>query len=168
MGKYADFAAITQAALAHACTALNLPLDSAKSKRLMAAYDHLALFPDAKEALAALSGRKLAILSNGCPAMLGPLVSNAGLRTTLTTVLSVDELKTYKPTPRVYQLAPDRLGVAKEEIAFVSSNYWDAAGAKNFGFTVFWINRAGVRPDALGVEPDHILQKLNELPAYLA
>ena len=54
----------------------------------------------------------------------------------LTAVISVDEIKVYKPDPRVYQLAPDRLGVATDEIGFVSSNYWDAAGAKNFGFRV--------------------------------
>jgi 2-haloacid dehalogenase len=167
MGAYADFTAVTQAALEHACAVLGLSLDAGKSAQLMAAYNNLALFPDARDALAALSGLKLAILSNGSPAMLGPLVANAKLTATLSAVISVDELKIYKPDPRVYQLACDRLGVAKEEIAFVSSNYWDAAGAKNFGFRVFWINRAGARADALGTAPDIVLSKLTELSAHV-
>ncbi len=79
----------------------------------MAAYDNLALFPDARAALAALSGFKLAILSNGSRAMLEPLVANANLHSTLAAVISVDDLRIYKPVPRVYQLAVDRLGVAK-------------------------------------------------------
>ena len=78
MGRYEDFTAVTEAALGYACRQLELPLDAAKSRQLMAAYDHLALYPDARDALAGLTGLKLAILSNGSPAMLGPLVKNAG------------------------------------------------------------------------------------------
>jgi 2-haloacid dehalogenase len=133
----------------------------------MAAYDNLALFPDARAALAALSGLRLAILSNGSPAMLNPLVRNAKLDSILAAVISVDAIRIYKPDPRVYQLAADRLNVATEEVAFVSSNYWDAAGAKNFGFRVFWINRAGARADALDGAPDRTMAKLTELPAHL-
>ena len=167
MGRYADFATITREALAYACDVLHLPLDAKKSAHLMAAYDDLALYPDAQEALAALSGFKLAILSNGSPAMLGPLVSNARLDKTIATVISVDEVKIYKPDPRVYRLAPERLAVTTKEIGFVSSNYWDAAGAKSFGFNVFWINRAGAQPDALGAAPDAMLAKLTELAARI-
>jgi len=167
MGTYVDFGAITEAALAYAGAVLDLPLDRGKTARLMAAYDNLAIFPDAREALAALAGFKLAILSNGSPAMLRPLVEHAQLTTTLAAVISVDEIKIYKPDPRVYRLAPERLRVATDEIGFVSSNYWDAAGAKNFGFRVFWINRAGARADALGAGPDHVLRALTELPAHL-
>jgi 2-haloacid dehalogenase len=165
MGRYADFTAVTQAALEYACKVLHLSLNAGKTAQLMAAYDKLALYPDARAALAALSGLKLAILSNGSPAMLGPVVKNAGLDKTFDAVISVDAVKIFKPDPRVYQLAPDALGVTKSAIGFVSSNYWDAAGAKNFGFNVFWINRAGVEPDALGAAPDAVLAKLTELPA---
>ena len=168
MGRYEDFTAVTQAALEYACTGLQLPLDAARSGQLMAAYNQLALYPDARDALAGFSGLKLAILSNGSPAMLGPVVKNAGLEKTFNAVISVDEVKIFKPAPRVYQLAPDRLGVAAAEIGFVSSNYWDAAGAKSFGFNVFWINRAGAQPDRLGAAPDKTLQKLTELTAIVA
>ena len=168
METYADFAAVTRSALEHTCAALDLPLNADQADRLMAAYDNLALFPDARAALAALSGFKLAILSNGSRAMLEPLVANANLHSVLAAVISADEIRIYKPAPRVYQLAVDRLAVAKSEIAFVSSNYWDAAGARNFGFRVFWINRAGARADTLGVVPDHTLAKLTDLPALLS
>ena len=168
MGRYADFTAVTRSALEHACAVLDLPLIADKADRLMAAYNNLALFPDAHAALAALSGLKLAILSNGSLAMLGPLVRNAKLDSILAAVISVDEIRIYKPDPRVYQLAVDHLNVAKEEVAFVSSNYWDAAGAKNFGFRVFWINRAAERADVLGVAPDVALTKLTELHSHLA
>ncbi len=167
MGRYADFTAVTRDALEYACHGLQLPLDTAKSAQLMAAYNNLALYPDARTALAALSGLKLAILSNGSPAMLGPVVKNAGLDKTFTAVISVDELKIFKPDPRVYQLAPAKLGVAASEIAFVSSNYWDAAGASNFGFRVFWINRAGAQPDRLSAAPDAVLGRLTELAHHL-
>ena len=163
MGCYEDFTAVTRAALQYACHSMQLPLDADKTAQLMAAYNNLALYPDAREALATLSNLKLAILSNGSPAMLNPAVKNAGLDQTFTAVISVDEVKIFKPAPKVYQLAPDKLGVAKSEIGFVSSNYWDAAGAKNYGFNVFWINRAGAQPDALGVGPDAVLGKLTEL-----
>ena len=167
MGRYEDFTLVTRAALEYACKALQLPLDTHKSGQLMAAYNNLALYPDAREALAGLSGLPLAILSNGAPAMLGPLVKNAELEKKFAAVISVDDVKIYKPDPRVYQLAPDRLGVAAREIGFVSSNYWDAAGARNFGFNVFWINRAGAQADPLGAAPDAVLARLTELIAHL-
>jgi 2-haloacid dehalogenase len=167
MGRYTDFSELTRAALEHACTALDLALDRAAADRLMAAYTNLALFPDVRDALTGLHQFKLAILSNGSPAMLEPLVRNAGLDTIVTTVISVDEIRIYKPDPRVYQLAVDRLGVGKNQIAFVSANYWDAAGAKNFGFHVFWINRTGACADALGAAPDRTLAKLTELPEHV-
>ena len=77
---------------------------------------------------------------------------------------SVDELKIYKPAPQVYELAVQRLRVAKERIGFVSSNCWDALGAKSYGFTVYWINRGGAPLDALGFKPDAELRSLAELP----
>jgi 2-haloacid dehalogenase len=144
---------------------LHLPLDAKTSAQMMAAYDNLAPFPDAPDTLAALSDLKLSILSNGSPAMLAPLVENADLADAFDAVISVDEVKIYKPDPRVYELAPAKLGVAKNEIGFVSSNYWDAAGAANFGFKVYWINRTGAQPDSLGVEPYRVLSRLSELIA---
>ena len=167
MGRYADFSRITEDALVHAGAGLGLALSAAQVARLMDAYLHLAPYPDARNSLPELAGRKLAILSNGSPGMLAALVRNAGMDATFAAIISVDSLKTYKPAPAVYQLAVDALGVARENIGFVSSNCWDACGAKAFGFRVFWINRTGAPLDALDAVPDHVIHSLDELPALL-
>jgi 2-haloacid dehalogenase len=130
----------------------------------MQEYRRLALFPDVVNALQQLPGKK-AILSNGSPDMLDPLVMQSGLR--FDSVLSVDELKIFKPAPEVYALAVKRLGVEAGRVGFVSSNCWDALGAKAFGFNVFWINRTGAPVDRLGPRPDAILKTLGELPEVL-
>ncbi len=167
MDRYEDFAAVTEAALRHACAGLKLDLAPAHVDRLMDAYRRLAPFSDVPGTLERLQAFRLAILSNGAPAMLEPVVRNAGLEGRIRDVLSVDAVKTYKPSPRVYQLAVDRLGLPASAIGFVSSNGWDAAGAKAFGFTVFWVNRAGAPMEELGVWPDHVIGSLAELPALV-
>jgi 2-haloacid dehalogenase len=160
MRRYAPFSQVTREALAYACQALKLALASHQEDALMQQYLALAAYPDVPDALAGFQGRK-AILSNGSPDMLEPLVQHSGLK--FDAVLSVDALKVFKPAPEVYQLAVDRLGVPKEAIGFVSSNCWDALGAKSFGFHVFWINRAKAPVDALGFQPDRIVGGLDEI-----
>ena len=110
---------------------------------------------------------RTAILSNGSPDMLDAAVDNAGIRDRLDAVLSVDELKTFKPDPRVYQLACDRLQVAPGEIAFQSSNAWDAHAASHFGFRVVWINRFGQARERLPGRPDVTLKTLAPLPGVV-
>ena len=133
----------------------------------MDAYLRLTPFAEVPGTLAQLGGARLAILSNGSPAMLEPLVAHSGLGQLIRDVISVDVMRMYKPAPRVYQLAAVRLGVPAASIAFVSSNCWDAIGAQSFGFTSFWVNRAGAQVDALGVAPARQLRTLSELPAAL-
>jgi 2-haloacid dehalogenase len=164
MRRYAPFSQVTREALAYACQALKLPLAAHQEDALMQQYLALAAYPDVPDALAALTGRK-AILSNGSPDMLEPLVSHSGL--TFDAVLSVDAVKMFKPAPEVYQLAVDRLGVPKGVIGFVSSNCWDALGAKSFGFRVYWINRTAAPVDRLGFQPDGQLGSLGDLPEVL-
>jgi 2-haloacid dehalogenase len=167
MGRYEDFARITADGLAHACAALNLPLDEAASRALMDRYDHLDPYTEVPATLDVLAGRTRAILSNGSPRMLDAVVRNAGLASRLEHVLSVDALRIYKPHPSVYAMACVQLGVDAAEVGFVSSNYWDIAGATAFGFRTFWINRAGVMPDELGLRPFGILASLTDLPPLL-
>lgn len=163
-----DFAALTAHALDYAVSALIAPLDAAGKERLLDLYTALAPYPDAATVLAGLAPRRRAILSNGTRAMLDPLVSASGLAPLLEAVISVDEAGVYKPSPRVYQLAVDRLGVAAEGIAFVSANGWDAAGAKAFGFTTFWINRGGLPVERHAPAPDYIVGSLTEVAALVA
>jgi 2-haloacid dehalogenase len=161
MQRYVPFSTVTREALAYACETLGLELDRVREQALMQEYLRLATYPDVQETLKKLKSRKQAILSNGSPDMLLPLVGHSGLR--FDAVISVDELKIYKPAPQVYELAVRKLNTEKTRIAFVSSNCWDAIGAKSYGFRVYWINRARAPVDRLGFRPDAILGSLNEV-----
>jgi 2-haloacid dehalogenase len=158
MRRYVPFSTVTREALESACESMGLILDESQKHGLMAEYLTLATFPDVADALMRKVAGRTGILSNGSPDMLEPLVKHSGLK--FDAVLSVDEVKVFKPAPRVYQLAVDRFGVPKERIGFVTSNFWDAAGAKSFGFTVYWINRGGAAAERLGFQPDRILKSL--------
>ncbi len=164
MGRYEDFRKVTEDALVFACMKLGLELSDERRALLMNAYHTLDLFPEVNEALKKLSGVPLAILSNGSPSMLGAVVKNSGLEGVLSKVISVDEVKIYKPSPQVYQLAIDAFKVEnRAEIGFVSSNGWDVAGAAWFGLTTYWINRADAPIEELGIQPTKILRTLSGL-----
>ena len=164
----ADFAAVTAQALDFALAGLGIELGASERNRLQGAYLTLAPFPDVVAALARLAPRPRWILSNGTLAMLEPLMRHTGLDAHLDGVLSVDAAGIYKPSPRVYQLAVDRLGLPPGRIGFVSSNGWDAIGAKAFGFTAFWINRASAPVDRHGPAPDRVISTLADLPPLLS
>lgn len=164
MRRYVPFSQITRDALNYACESLKLALDAAQTDALMQEYLGISPYPDVPGALQKLKGKK-AILTNGSPDMIEPLVEHSGLK--FDAVLSVDAIRQFKPVPEVYQLAVERLAAAKEHIGFVSSNCWDALGAKSFGFTVYWINRTGAPVDRLGFQPDALLGSLGDLPEVL-
>jgi 2-haloacid dehalogenase len=161
MGRYVPFSTVTREALRYACEALGLSLQQDHESELMGEYLKLATFPDVADALMKKHAPKTGILSNGSPDMLDPLVTHSGLR--FDAVLSVDAAKIFKPAPAAYQIAIERFGVPKERIGFVTSNFWDAAGAKSFGFQVYWINRGGVAAERLGFQPDRVLKSLAAL-----
>ena len=171
MGRYVDFNQVTRESLQFACESLHLTYSDTALTRLNQAYRELALFDDALPVLQQLRREhptvKCAILSNGAAGMLNAVVTYNKIDALLDAVISVDEVGIFKPDPRVYQLCGDRLGVDRGSIAFVSSNGWDAAGAKAFGFTTFWINRASAPVEHLGVTPDRMLNSLAELPARI-
>jgi 2-haloacid dehalogenase len=165
MNRYEDFWQVTESALEFSCRSLQLRCDSAQRTALMQEYLRLKTYPDVAPALRDLGGMPLLILSNGSPRMLEAVVGHAGLSKTFAALLSVDSVKTYKPSPVVYQLAVEKTGLEKSQIGFVSSNSWDVAGAASFGFQTFWINRAAAIPDRLGVEPSATLTTFSELPS---
>jgi len=166
MDRYEDFWEITKAALLAAAAQLQIRLSDAQRDALMNAYLAPAAFPDAKPALEALRAfAPLAILSNGSPHMLEAMIAHNAFDSYFTAIISADHVKIYKPSPRVYALGPEILGIPASEIVFVSSNAWDAAGAKAFGYTVCWCNRSGAAPEELGVLPDFTVRGLEELPA---
>ena len=122
----------------------------------MSLYHRLKAFPEVPDVLRRVkaAGLKTAILSNGTPQMLDAAVANAGLSPFFDHVLSVEEVGSFKTDPKVYQLAVDRLGVAKSEITFQSSNAWDAYAASAFGMRVVWCNRYRQQPERLQGKPD--------------
>ena len=155
MGGDEDFWRLTRASLEFALESAGLPAEPALCERLMAKYLDLDLYPEARQALDSLNGRKLAILSNGSATMLDALVEASGIAPLLADVISVDRAKTFKPDPRCYALVEPALGIAKHEVLFVSSNGFDVAGAKAFGFKVAWIERGGgpVTPASSDIGP---------------
>jgi 2-haloacid dehalogenase len=162
-----SFDALSAHALDYAVAALSLDLDREARRRLREAYLDLSPFPDAAPALAALAPLPRLILSNGTLGMLEPLVRRSGLAGYLDAVLSVDPAGIFKPSPDVYTLAVDRLGLPAGRIGFVSSNCWDAIGATAFGFTTFWINRSSLPVDLHGPAPAFVLSTLAELPQHV-
>jgi 2-haloacid dehalogenase len=169
-GRHADFAQVTADALEFALESLALGGDAALRARLLHLYERLAAYPDAREALASLraAGLRTGILSNGTPAMLASAVRSAGLADLLDAVVSVEEVGIYKPHPSVYARGAERLGLAPGEILFVSSNGWDAHGAKAFGYQVAWCNRSAQPRERLPEAPDAVVRALAEVPALIA
>ena len=192
MRRYEDFSVITRESLAYSIRVLGLTHDAAMFERIMDKYLHLDLYPDAIPTLGKLKERRLAILSNGSSGMLDTLVRNTGLDRVLDATISIDSRRIFKPAPDAYALIEERLGVRPAEVLFVSSNPWDACGAKAVGLNVAWIERVSpeamalacvqsdlVAPltmfralrtqmDELGVRPDYRIHALSELPDLVA
>ena len=168
MGSHVDFWQVTSDGLEFAMAAHGVA-DSALHERLLDLYLRLDAYPEVPATLARLSGAgyATAILSNGSPKMLAAAVGSAGLSASLSAVLSVEDVGIFKPDPRVYQLAVDRLQVASAEVCFLSSNGWDAAAAAHFGFRVAWINRFDKQQERIPADPDIIIRRLDELPPLL-
>jgi 2-haloacid dehalogenase len=146
MRSYEDFWSVTQAALEFALRSVGIEPLPSLCDPLMSRYLHLDLYGEAEQALGSLRDYKLAILSNGSPSMLAALVGSSRLAGRFAEVISVDRVKAYKPDPACYALVEPALGVAKEEVLFISSNGFDVSGAKRYGFQVAWIDRAGDVP----------------------
>lgn len=168
MRRHADFWQVTGEALDYALDHFGLT-DASLRQDLLDAYLSLDAYPEVAETLRHLkaAGLQTAILSNGSPVMLRAAVTSAGLTDLLDQVLSVEAVSVYKPDPRVYALAVERLGVRPDEISFQSANTWDAQGAACFGFHVAWINRFGQRLECLPFQPDAELKTLTALPALI-
>ncbi len=192
MGRYEDFWTVTRESLDFTLKTLGLATTPELLTQVAEAYDSLSLYPEALAALEGLAAHRLAIFSNGSPAMLKRLVAHAGIGAFIETVVSVDEIGVYKPDPRGYAHVEKRLGLAREEILFVSSNGFDIAGAKAHGFHVARIERVPserlraelaeasvidpalmfkalrMQPEQLGLHADVTVAALTDLASYVA
>jgi 2-haloacid dehalogenase len=189
LAGFRDFTFITAASLDFALRAAGIDPENTITKPLLDKYLDLDPYPEAKEALTALKRRggfTLAILSNGSTAMLTALVKNSGLDAFLDATISVDAARKFKPHPECYALVEERLGLKKNEVMFVSSNGFDVAGAKHFGFEVVWIRRGAgavassgqigpaqmyrllrANAETLGYVQDHTVSALTDLAGLL-
>lgn len=167
--QHTDFWAVTQDGLDWALEKHGGADDPELRERLLALYWELQAFPEVPEMLAELTnaGKTCAILSNGSPDMLNGAVSSAGLEELLDSVLSVETVGIFKPSSKVYDLVQEKYNVAKDEVLFVSSNGWDAAGATGYGFQTAWVNRGNDPVDRMPHRPKHILKDLSELAALV-
>jgi len=169
MGRYADFSQVTADALDYVLEANHLAGSPLRDK-LLTLYASLAAYPDAAPCLMAVknAGARTGILSNGSPSMLAAAVTSAQLGAFLDYILSVDAVRIYKPSPNVYKLACDAFGAEPDEIAFVSANGWDCAGAAAFGFRVIHVNRFHQADERLGTAPEAHVANLAEAAERLA
>ena len=170
MGRHRDFWGLTEDGLVFATTNLKLDLTPEKRKRLMESYLSLAAFPDVKPGLEALKkqGVKLAILSNGEPRMLEAAAKSAGIHDLLDKIISVEEVKIFKVSPRVYNLGPERMNVSNAELGFISANSWDINGAASAGLITFWIQRSAAEtPEELGFQADRVVKAITDLAPLL-
>jgi 2-haloacid dehalogenase len=165
---YQPFWDLTRASLRYACKRLGLALPAAAEERLMNQYRHLSAFPENREVLQALKAKGVTtgILSNGDPEMLGIAVRSAGLEGLLDHVLSVDGIRKYKTHPDAYALGPAATRLEAKQIAFVSSNSWDALAATWYGYRTLWVNRSGLPFEELGTQPTRTGTSLRDVLAF--
>ncbi len=165
---YQPFWDLTRAGLRYAARRLKLDLGQESEERLMQQYLSLSAYPENLEVMRGLRSRGVVtgVLSNGSPAMLEAVVRSAGLDGLLDHVLSVDTVRKYKTHPAAYALGPRATGLEVGQIAFVSSNAWDALAAGWYGYRTLWVNRAGLPFEELGTRPEHEGSSLRDVFAF--
>ena len=167
---YQPFWELTRAGLRYACKRLGLNLSPERETQLMNQYRQLSAFAESREVLRALKAQGLVtgVLSNGDPAMLQAAVQSAGLAELLDHVISVDAIRTYKTDPLAYALGEQATGLKAPQIAFVSSNGWDALAATWYGFQTLWVNRQGLPQEEIGPAPTRVATSLHGVLDMLA
>jgi 2-haloacid dehalogenase len=172
MRRYANFDVVTRDSLRFTAALLGVTLSATAEEELIAAYLELPAFADVRDGLAALgeAGHKLVAFSNGVEASLRKLLAKARLLPPLSSIVSVDEVQTYKPDPAVYLQLVARGGLTADQTWLVSSNAWDVLGAKSVGLRAAWLRRSEKTPwEGLGIaEPDLVVESLSELRGRIA
>ena len=163
MGRHKDFWQITEDSLDKSMQAFNI--DKAMKNELLDLYRILSPYPEVKETLEKLKEKKykLAILSNGTPSLLNELVKSNGLQNLFDDIFSIEEVKIYKPSSKVYDMPIRKYNIKNEEVAFLSANTWDVSGGGNYGFTSVWVNRNKNIFDNLDYKPKNEITGLNQL-----
>ena len=163
MKKHKDFWQITEDSLDKSM--LTFKIDRSMRKELLNLYKELSTYPEVKSVLEELKKKsiKIAILSNGTPSLLSNLVKNSNLENLFDDVFSIEEVKIYKPDPKVYDIPINKYKIKKEEITFLSANTWDVSGGGNYGYNAIWVNRTNNVFDKLDYKPKNEVKNLREL-----
>jgi 2-haloacid dehalogenase len=169
IGRYEDFDRLTRYALYYTAAAAGARLGRDDLDTLMGAWQTLRAYPDAVATLEAVRERgvPVAVLTQGTRKSARAVLEHAGAFNLVDAVLSVEELETFKPDPAVYRMAARRFEAPPERIAFVTSNGWDATGAREFGLTVVWCNRLGAPAETYGRPPSATIVTLADLQAAI-
>lgn len=154
MCQYTDFWNVTKESLDYALNASGIHNNNLREE-LLDAYMHLDCYPEVPEVLKGLKEKGIltVILSNGTSKMLHAAINSAKITDLIDVILCVDDIKVYKPDPKVYKLVTDRFNIPKDNVLFHSSNSWDVAGASSYGFQVAWINRLNKQKETLPFKP---------------
>ena len=163
MGRHKDFWQITEDSLDKSMKAFKI--DIGMKNELLDLYKILSPYPEVKETLEKLKEKKykLAILSNGTPDLLNELVKSNDLQNLFDDIFSIEEVKIYKPSSKVYDMPIKKYNIKKKEVAFLSANTWDVSGGGNYGFSSVWVNRNNNIFDNLDYTPNNEISGLNQL-----
>ena len=163
MKRHKDFWQITEESLDKSMMAFNI--DPGMKNELLNLYKVLSPFQEVPETLKSLKEKnfKIAILSNGTPSLLNDLVKSNNLNNLFDDLFSIEEVKIYKPHPKVYNLPIEKYKIKKNEVAFLSANTWDVSGAGNYGYQSIWVNRNNNIFDNLDYKPNNQIKNLSEL-----
>lgn len=171
MQNYVDFAVCTRQALDYTSDAFKAGLSDAQKQELLATYRRLPAFADVREGLEGLrdDGFRLYAFSNGSAAAVAALLDAAGIGDFFIDIVSVDDLRSFKPSPAVYSYFLRRSGAAGAAAWLISSNPFDVIGAVSAGMRAAWLQRS---PDALfdpwEVEPTVTVNSLADLGRRIA
>ncbi len=163
MKKHKDFWQVTEDSLDKSMKLFNI--DKGMKDELLDLYKILSTFPEVKDVLNNLKKKdyKLAILSNGTPSILNELVKSNNLDKIFDDIFSIEEVETYKPDSRVYDLPINKYQIQKNEVTFLSANTWDVSGGGNYGYNSVWVNRNNNIFDKLDYEPKKQVKHLGGL-----
>ena len=163
MKKHKDFWQITEDSLEKSMKAFNI--DPKMKDELLNLYKVLSTFQEVPETLKLLKEKnfKLAILSNGTPALLNELVKSNKLDNIFDDLFSIEQVGIYKPDSKVYDMPINKYSIEKNEVAFLSANTWDVSGGGNYGFNSIWVNRNNSIFDNLDYKPQNEIKNLSEL-----
>ena len=167
MGRHKDFWQITEDSLDKSMKVFEI--DSSMKIDLLNLYKILSTFPEVKDALNILKEKKykLAILSNGTPSLLNELAKSNNLDNIFDDVFSIEEVKAYKPDPKVYNIPIKKYQIQKNEVAYLSANTWDVSAGGNYGFNPIWVNRNNNIFDNLDFKPINEIKNLKNINELL-